>query len=197
MSDDLQTDRSATSRPTWEGGSDAASRFVPIADGRVARFDPAQPMSDRPGFSEETGLGSSLSGVGSLRHDEELLSQASQLVDHLRNQFSELHRRDQGLAAQMQQVEQERRGLRLWQQEAEQELQAKEDALRQREATIAGRIAEQERLTDILRLAQREVDRKRDVLDAERVRLATEMAGQLEVDRARLRQAIAAMESDQ
>ena len=119
MSENLPSERTATSRPTRESAVDPASRFVPIADGRVARFDPPQQVASPPGSSEAAGI---VSLPAAPRHDEELLTQASQLVDHLRNQFSELHRRDQTLAAQNQQIEEERRSLRLWKQEAEQEL---------------------------------------------------------------------------
>ncbi len=193
MSENLPSERIATARPAWDSGIDPASRFVPLADGRVARFDPPQQVAAPTGSSESAGV---VSLPAAPRHDEELLTQASQLVDHLRTQFSELHRRDQTLAAQNQQIEQERRSLQLWKQEAEQELQSQKDTLRLRESTLASQTAENDRLTETLRDALREVDRKREAFDTERVRMAAELSSKLEVDRARLHQAITATEAD-
>ncbi len=191
MSDNLNAERSATARPQFDVGIDLNSQFVPIADGRVARLDPAQPMAAPPGFS----LDASPTGA-TLRQDDELLTQASQLVDHLRNQFTDLRRRDQVLATQLSQVEQERQSLQLWQQQVERELQAKTEALRHQESALALQLSEQDRMTEVLRQAQSEVERKRQNLDAERIRLAAEASTKLEVDRERLKQAIATMESD-
>lgn len=199
MSDDLRTDQvdqTASTRPAWGNASDATSRFVPIADGRMTRIDPPQQFANKVESPADAGIDLSSAPSGPPRHGEELLTQASQLVDHLRNQFSDLHRRDQAIAAQAQQLEQERRSVQLWKQEAEQELQNKADSLRQREASLAKSLAEQEQITDTLRMAQREVDRKKDAFDAERIKLLAEMSSKLDGDRERLQQAIAATNAE-
>ena len=196
MSDDLRTDQAATTRPVWENGADATSRFVPIADGRMTRIDPPQHFANNLSTRDDAGIDLSSAPPVAPRHGEDLLSQASLMVDHLRSQFSDLHRRDQAIAAQTQQLEHERRDVQLWKQEAEQELQTKADALRQRETTLARTIAEQEQITETLRMAQREVDRKKEAFDTERLKLLAEMSSKLDVDRARLHQALALVEGD-
>lgn len=202
MSDDLRTDQvdqTASTRPAWGNASDASdatSRFVPIADGRMTRIDPPQQFANKVESPADAGIDLSSAPSGAPRHGEELLTQASQLVDHLRNQFSDLHRRDQAIAAQAQQLEQERRSVQLWKQEAEQELQNKADSLRQREASLAKSLAEQEQITETLRMAQREVDRKKDAFDAERIKLLAEMSSKLDGDRERLQQATAATNAE-
>lgn len=136
MSDDLRSDQvehSATARPAWENASDATSRYVPIADGRMTRIDPPQQFAQNTESTAEAGIDLTSTPTAAPRHGEDLLSQASLMVDHLRNQFADLHRRDQAIAAQAQQLEHERRNVQLWKQEAEQELHSKADALRQRE----------------------------------------------------------------
>lgn len=195
MSENIQApERAATARPQPDAGIDLTAQYVPIADGRVARIDSAQALTSPPGFAPSSGLNDAF--AESPRQDDELLSQASQLVDHLRSQFADLRRRDNVLAAQLQQVEQERQSLHAWQQQAQLELQSKADALRQRETALALQLAEQDRMTATLRQAQDEVDRKRQALDSERIRLAAEAASQLDADRERLRQAIATVEAD-
>ncbi len=199
MSDDLRTDQvnqSATTRPAWENAGDATSRFVPIADGRMTRIDPPQQFAQNTDSAADAGIDLTSAPAAAPRHGEDLLSQASLMVDHLRSQFSDLHRRDQAIAAQTQQLEQERRDVQLWKQEAEQELQGKAAALRQREATLAKSLAEQEQITETLRMAQREVDRKKEAFDIERLKMLAEMSSKLDVDRTRLSQAIALTESD-
>ena len=176
MSENLQAERSALSRQPSDKTLDPASRFVPLADGRVARIDPPaaalmSPSAASP-FSELTASSPVTPDSHSApRHDEELLTQATQLVDHLRIQFSELHRRDQALATQLQQMEQERRRLRQWQADAEQELRNKEATLRQSEAALQELIADQQQMVERLRNIQAVLEQQRSAVD---LRLAQE-----------------------
>src|SRR5437773_443870 len=130
MSENLQSERTALSRPTSDKISDPSSRFVPLADGRVARIDPPADAPMSPSAPSSISAGTTSSPVmpdnhSAPRHDEELVTQATQFIDHLKNSFAEVHHREQALATQWQQLEQERRNLRQWKADAEQELQNK------------------------------------------------------------------------
>ena len=100
MSEQTQADRPQFTPPSRDGSLEPSSRFVPLADGRVARFDPSESPVD-PVDSTETPA--EFSSVPPQRHGE-VLSQASLFVDQLRIQVSELQRRDQILATQFQQL---------------------------------------------------------------------------------------------
>lgn len=188
MSDQTQADHSSPSRSTHDGSLEPSSRFVPLADGRVARFDPSESPDDLPAAT-------AFDSVPAQRHDE-VLSQASLFVDQLRAQVSELQRRDQILASQLQQIEHERRSLRQWKQEADQELQAKDEILRQREATLAEQIASQQALIEQLRTEQADLAKRREQLEADRLRMLAEVGTKVATERERLQQAIAAAEAD-
>lgn len=188
MSEQTQADRTSFTPHTHDGSLEPSSRFVPLADGRVARFDPADneaPLSGTTAFDS----------VPAQRHDE-VLSQASLFVDQLRAQVSELQRRDQILATQLQQIEHERRGLRQWKQEADQELQAKEEILRQRETTLAEQIAAQQHVIEQLRNEQADLTKRREQLEADRIRLLADVGTKVAAERERLQQAIAAADVD-
>ena len=188
MSEQTQSDHPAFTPRTHDGSFEPSSRFVPLADGRVARFDPSEAPSHPPAA---TGFDS----VPAQRHDE-VLSQASLFVDQLRAQVSDLQRRDQVLASQLQQIEQERRDLRQSRLDADRELQSKDDALRQREATLAEQIASQQSAIEQLRTEQAELAKRREQLEADRIRLLAEVGTKVAAERERLQQAIAAADVD-
>lgn len=192
MSEQTQADRSDFKPSGNESVLEPSSRFVPLADGRVARFDrvdrpmdPATPTTAVSGF--ET--------LSAPRHNE-MLAHARQLVDDLGARFSEIDRREQILADQLQQLEHERREVRSWRRDAEQELQSQEDLLRQRERTLADQIAAQHALIEQLRVEQTELAQRREQLDADRTRLLAEIGSKVAAERERLQQALAAAEAD-
>lgn len=189
MSDQTQAERTAIAPTTHDGFLEPSSRFVPLADGRVARFDPAE---DSRSSSTTAAL---FDSVSTPRHDE-VLSQASLFVEQLRAQVSELQRRDQILATQLQQLEQDRSSLRQWKHEADQELQAKEEILRQREATLAEQIAAQQHVIEQLRIEQADLAKRREQMEAERLRMLAEVGTKVAAERERLQQAIAAADAD-
>lgn len=165
-----------------------SSRFVPLADGRVARFDPGErPVEPLAPTAESSAFHS----VPPQRHDE-VLSQASLFVDQLRLQVSELQRRDQILATQFQQLEEDRRGLRQWKQQADQELQSQDEILRQRESALTAQIASQHALTEQLRSEQDELTKRREQLEADRLRMLADVGQKVAAERERLQQAITA-----
>lgn len=188
MSDQTHSDRPAFTHPGHDGSLEPSSRFVPLADGRVARLDPsespANPVTSTP-----------FETLPTQRHDE-VLSQASLFVDQLRSQVSELQRRDQILATQLQQLDQERRGLRQWKQEADQELQSKEELLRRREATLAEQIASQQSLIEQIHSEQADLAKRREQLEADRLRLMADVGTKVAAERERLQQALAAADVD-
>lgn len=184
MTDQTQADRSDLKPHAHDGSPEPLSRFVPLADGRVARFDPA-----------DNEASAAFDSVPAQRHDE-VLSQASLFVDQLRAQVSELQRRDQILATQLQQIEHESRNLRQWKQEADQELLSKEITLRQRETTLAEQIAAQQHAIEQLRTEQAGLANGREQLEADRIRLMSDIGTKVVAERERLQQAIAAAELD-
>ncbi|MFM9963651.1 MAG: hypothetical protein ACKV2Q_20785 [Planctomycetaceae bacterium] len=192
MSEQTHVDRPQFTPLDCDGFVGPSSRFVPLADGRVARFDPGERPVEPVAFTAESNA---FDSAPPQRHDE-VLSQASLFVDQLRNQVSELQRRDQILATQFQQLEQDRRGLRQWKQQADQELQSKDEILWQRESAIAQQIAAQQALNEQLRTEQADLTKRREQLEADRLRLLAEIGTKVAAERERLEQAIAATEVD-
>ena len=188
MNEQTQSDRPIFPHRTHDGSIESSSRFVPLSDGRVARLDP----SESPNTSSASTV---LDSVPAQRHDE-VLSQASLFVDQLRSQVSDLQRRDQILATQLQQLDQERRGLRQWKQDADAELQTKEEILRRREGTLAEQIASQQSMIEQLHSEQADLAKRREQLDADRLRLMADVGTKVAAERERLQQAIAAADVD-
>jgi chromosome segregation ATPase len=77
-----------------------------------------------------------------LDREDQLLNQANQIVEHVRSQFAELSRREQRLNNQLSLLDQERRNVRLWIQEFEDELRDRGETVESQEAEIAGRLNE-------------------------------------------------------
>ncbi len=188
MSDQIQADRPELRPHTHDGSSEPSSRFVPLADGRVARFDPVDPINSAVPSPE-------FDTVPAPRHNE-MLAHARKLVDDLGARFTELDRREQILADQLQQLDHERRELRLWKQEAEQELQSKEDILRQRDATLAEQIASQQAAIEQLRREQTDLAKRREQLESDRLRMLAEVGSKVAAERERLQQALATVDAD-
>ena len=188
MSDQTQANRSELRPHTHDGSPELSCRFVPLADGRVARFDTVDPIESAVPTPE-------FDTAPAPRHNE-MLAHARKLVDDLGLRFSEIDRREQILADQLQQLEHERRELRLWKQEAEQELQSKEDILRQRDATLAEQIASQQSVIEQLRAEHDELAKRREQLESDRIRLLAEVGSKVAAEREQLQQAIAAAGTD-
>lgn len=188
MSDQTQADRSDLRPHAHDGSPEPSSRFVPLADGRVARFDSVDPVNSAVPAPE-------FDTAPAPRHNE-MLAHARKLVDDLGARFSEIDRREQILADQLQQLEHERREQRLWKQEAEQELQSKEDVLRQRDATLAEQIASQQSAIEQLRTEHSDLAKRREQLESDRIRLLAEVGSKVAAERERLQQALAAVDTD-
>lgn len=192
MSEQTQADRSDFRPHSHDGSSEPSSRFVPLADGRVARFDSVEPAAEPANVG---GSPSVFDTPPAPRHND-MLAHARKLVDDLGARFSELDRREQILADQLQQLDHERRGLRQWKQDAEQELLSKEEVLRQREATLAEQIASQQSVVEQLRAEQADLTKRREQLEADRVRLLADVGSKVAAERERLQQATAAADAN-
>lgn len=185
MSDSQQTGVVSRSSPELSAGADPASRSFPQADGRVLRIDPPEAVS-QPSVPTSPAPEQPAPAAP----HELLLSQTTQLVEHLRSQFAELHRRDQVLATQIQEIERDRHLLTVWRQDAEQEFRSKEALLRQREAALAEQIASQQSLLEQLNSEQAELAKRREQLEADRIRLFAEIGQKVAAERHELQLAI-------
>ena len=190
MSEQTQADRPQFTPPLHDGSLEPSSRFVPLPDGRVARFDPSERPVDRVASASAT------TGSATAKPHDEILAQASQFVDHLRVRISELDRREQIVVTQLQQLDQDRGDLRLRKQEADQERQSTAEILRQREATLAEQIAAQQGRTEQLRSEQADLTQRREQLETDRIRLLADVGTKVAAERERLQQAIAAADVD-
>lgn len=190
MSEQTQADRPAFTPSHNDGTIEVSPRFVPLPDGRVARIDPGEASVDPLAAAAVTA-----DSAAHKPHDE-ILAQASQFVDHLRVRIAELDRRDQAVAMQLQQLDQERRDLQRWKQEADQELQSTAEGLRQREATLAEKVAAQQTAIEHFQSEQADLAKRREQLEADRVRLLADVGTKVAAERERLQQAIAAADVD-
>lgn len=123
--------------------------------------------------------------------EESLLLQASQIAEHFSRKYAELNRREQRLNSQLIQLDQERRNVRLWVAQIDEQVHERDLAVREREARCATRetaciAVEQDVQTQRLSLLQRkaELDAERqafhDELEAGRNELAAERDIQLD-----------------
>ena len=192
MSEQTQADRSDFRPFPHDGSSEPSSRFVPLADGRVARFDPVERLADPVSAAAATPEFETPSAP----RPNEMLAHARMLIDDLGARFSEMDRRERILADQLQQLDRERRDLKVWKQEAEAELQSKEDILRHREATLAEQIASQQAVIEQLRAEQTDLAKRREMLESDRIRLLAEVGSKVAAERERLQQALAAADAD-
>ena len=81
----------------------------------------------------------SSTGGGLMREERDLL-QASQIAEHLSTQFAEMDRREQRLNGQLALLDQERRSVRLWVSQFEEEAEDRDARLHQQEADCTERL---------------------------------------------------------
>lgn len=186
MSDPRHAERSEVGLSMHDGSLEPSSRFVPLADGRVARFDagdrPASPVAEA-------------SAVPASRPND-MLAHARMLIDDLGTRFSEIERREQILASQLEQLDHERRELRDWKQNADSELRSNEEVLRHREATLAEQIASQQGVVEQLRSEQTDLAKRREQVEADRLRMLAEVGTKVAAERERLQQALAVADAE-
>jgi hypothetical protein len=129
-----------------------------------------------------------LSGMPGALNSEQLLLQASKIAEHLSAQFNEVGRREQALIAQLNQIDQERRNVRLWVQQFEEEVKERDERIRQREATLNERDASFEAREAELAAQDQQLAQERAELERERAELRENLQAELESDRAALQE---------
>ena len=141
----------------------------PLPEGPPPSIGPAvdEPLSLRPQFAVD---------------DDNLLEQVSQISGHLKAQLSEIDRREQTLTEQLAALDQERRTMRLWVQQFEDETVQRATRLRAQEASLADKIDTCERLTAELQNREAALEAARAELQAERDRLRNELEQELAAD---------------
>ncbi len=126
--------------------------------------------------------------------DGEVAQRAGDFIGHLRSQLAELDRREQNVNSQYSALDQERRRLRFSAQESEDQLRQREEAITRREQEFAARIDEWVATQKDVTAQKDLLARERAELKAEKERVETEAAAQLEVEREVLAQERAAFE---
>jgi hypothetical protein len=126
----------------------------------------------------------------------ELLLQASQIAEHLRTQFGELDRREQGLNEQLTLLDQERRNVRLWVQQQEEQLQEREDGLQTQEAEFGQKVVACKKLVSDLEEQEQAILRIHDDLAAERAGMKEVLQHEIEVERVALQHSQKAIEAE-
>jgi len=120
---------------------------------------------------------------GKHNREEELLLQASQIAEHLRQQYAELDRRENSLNEHLAALDRERRNVRLAATQHEAETEEREQRLKAREAEFNHKIATCEKLIRELEEQDQQLRERRDNLDAEREGLRGEIQNELHEQR--------------
>lgn len=150
------------------------------ADGTGHRID----APHGGGVAPDAGLPGDASGRFS--HDEQLLLQASQIAEHLRSQYEDLNRREQTAHTHLAWIDQERRNVRFWVQQFQEEARERETSLESLRQELAGREQSQRAHAAELDARQTAVDREREEFNAERAALREVLQRELDGDRAEL-----------
>ncbi|MCH7990565.1 MAG: hypothetical protein IID46_15600, partial [Planctomycetes bacterium] len=137
-----------------------------------------------------------LSPIRSSAKEDELLFQAGQIAEHLRTQLTELDRREQTLNEQLALLDQERRALRLWAQQLEDEMLERSKRLQAKESSFATKIADCEKLVCELEEQEQILINARNQLDIERAGLKEQIYQELDADRLKLHEAQQKLETE-
>ena len=114
---------------------------------------------------------------------DEMLLQASQITNHLRQQFDELNRREQSMNSQLVQLDRDRRGLRLWAQEFEEDAKERDDKLRAQEQQIARQLDDAARRSAQMDEREADLSKQFNELSLERERMHEELVAALKEER--------------
>lgn len=111
-------------------------------------------------------------------HLEQLLLEAGQIADHLRQQNSELERREQRINTQLALLDQERRNVRMWAESVEGEVRDREANVARTAAEVAERADTCLNLEQELQELRQTLIREKHNLDQERAHFAHELQEQ-------------------
>jgi len=146
--------------------ADEAAQSTPL-DQLYANVDEIKPVAAAESTSTASG--------------QALLLQANQLAEYLKEQTNELHRREQALILRLNELDHEKRNIRLWVRESEEEVSERESELTRKEQEFAQRSQQCEQFA-------RELELQEQQLHEERARLRDEIALELQEEREKLKQ---------
>ncbi|WP_339731311.1 hypothetical protein [uncultured Gimesia sp.] len=126
-----------------------------------------------------TEAGASLTGA-------ELLSQAGEIANFLKLQFAEISRREQTLNSQLSELDNERRKVRMWVGQIEEQYDEREVSIREKETELIRKAVECEKLAKTVQHEQEKVFDAQDSLELER----SEMRDQILMEFAQQREAL-------
>lgn len=105
--------------------------------------------------------GASLTGA-------ELLSQAGDIANYLKSQFAEISRREQTLNSQLNEIDNERRKVRMWVSQIEEQYDEREAGIRDKETDLIRKAVECEKLAKTVQHEQEKIFEAQDLLEQER-----------------------------
>ncbi|HAH48029.1 MAG TPA: hypothetical protein DCM07_24880, partial [Planctomycetaceae bacterium] len=108
--------------------------------------------------------GASLTGA-------ELLSQAGEIANYLKSQFAEISRREQTLTSQLNEIDNERRKIRMWVGQIEEQYDEREASVRDKETELIRKAVECEKLAKTVQREQEKVFEAQDSLEQERAEM--------------------------
>ncbi|MCA9018598.1 MAG: hypothetical protein KDA74_00520, partial [Planctomycetaceae bacterium] len=108
--------------------------------------------------------GASLTGA-------ELLSQAGEIANYLKSQFAEISRREQTLTSQLNEIDNERRKIRMWVGQIEEQYDEREASVREKETELIRKAVECEKLAKTVQHEQEKVFEAQDALEQERAEM--------------------------
>ncbi|QDT95716.1 coiled-coil domain-containing protein [Gimesia aquarii] len=123
--------------------------------------------------------GASLTGA-------ELLSQAGDIANYLKSQFVEINRREQTLNSQLGEIDNERRKIRMWISQIEEQYDEREASIRDKETELIRKAVECEKLAKTLQHEQEKLFESQDILEQER----SEMRDQILMEFAQQRESL-------
>lgn len=120
---------------------------------------------------------------------DDMLAQAAQIAQHLRSQLNEIDRRESSLNEQLTALDQERRSIRTWVAQFEDDMVRRAARIRTNETELASKIAAAEELVQELRGMERGAQAMREEMTAEKARLRELVEQEFAAQRAEIQQA--------
>ncbi|MFI4851161.1 MAG: hypothetical protein ACIAZJ_18765 [Gimesia chilikensis] len=123
-------------------------------------------LSHAAGAGETQSQGASESGTSLT--GAELLTQAGEIANYLKTQFAEISRREQTLNSQLGEIDNERRKIRMWVSQIEEQYDEREASIRDKETELIRKAVECEKLAKTVQHEQEKVFEAQDRIEQER-----------------------------
>lgn len=123
-------------------------------------------LAHAAGAGETQSEGASESGTSLT--GAELLNQAGEIANYLKTQFAEISRREQTLNSQLSEIDNERRKIRMWVTQIEEQYDEREAGIRDKETELIRKAVECEKLAKTVQREQEKVFEAQDRLEQER-----------------------------